>query len=593
MTKRKKKYRQFEEINPISKQEHFLTNLTNKKAIVFIIIIGVVVFSNGLFNHFVFDDDGQIVRNAYIHSIKNIPFFFGGGTFYTGGSRDLIGTYYRPLVSSLFATIYTFFGEQAFGFHFLQLVLHILSACILFLFFKKLFPKQLALILTLVFLVHPINSEAVFYVSNTQETLFFFFGMLSLYLLSKNLKSIKYILLSTFLLLLSLLSKETGVLFMLIGVVYIIITNKKQLLKFVGCLAPAIMLYMFLRKDALGFVTSAPNAPINKLDLLTRLINGPSIFWFYLKTFIFPVRLASSYQWVHTNIDLIHFVYPLVADLVFIFAILFTGVFIYKKYSREALKIYLFFFVWFLLGILLHLQIIPLDATVADRWFYFPIVGLLGMIGVLIKESQVAIEKKRNLVIIILIISLLSIRTFIRSFDWRDQLTLASHDIVISKEAYGLENVIALELLKRGKTEEAKIHAQKSAEIYPYHTNYNTLGLVYIDLGEYQKSKEAYFKALDYGDSYLVYENLGGLAMVYGDADENIKFIQEALKKFPQNSRLWLYLAILQYQRGNKEDAKTAIALANHYNDTKETQYIYSLIMNDKPLDLKFTTSSH
>jgi len=45
-------------------------------------------------------------------------------------------------------------------------------------------------------------------------------------------------------------------------------------------------------------------------------------------------------------------------------------------------KLYFFFLSWFILGLLPHIQIFPLDATATGRWFYLPSLGLFGMISV-------------------------------------------------------------------------------------------------------------------------------------------------------------------------------------------------------------------
>jgi len=109
--------------------------LTTKKAIIFIFLIGFIVFFNGLFNNFILDDTQQIVDNVHVHSIGYFFSFFTGSTFYNGGT-SLAGVYYKPLLITFFSFIYTFFGAQPFIFHLFQILLHIINACIIFLLFK-------------------------------------------------------------------------------------------------------------------------------------------------------------------------------------------------------------------------------------------------------------------------------------------------------------------------------------------------------------------------------------------------------------------------------------------------------------------------
>jgi tetratricopeptide (TPR) repeat protein len=248
-----------------------------------------------------------------------------------------------------------------------------------------------------------------------------------------------------------------------------------------------------------------------------------------------------------------------------------------------------FYCFWFLTGIAMQLQILPLDQTVADHWFYFPIVGILGMIAILIEMVCPGIKHRLLFLGLLLgfVLTFFSIITIKRSFDWKNNLTLATQDNKVSP-SYMSENAIGNELRKQGQLQEAKTHLEKSVELYPYMINLNNLALTYASLGDNQKAKETYLKALEFGDWYVIYENIGGLSMYYGDPKENIEFIKSSLEKFPQDSKLWLYLAILEYQYGDKEIAKSAVTNALSYSQNEETTPVYSIIMNNQPLKLNF-----
>jgi protein O-mannosyl-transferase len=560
--------------------------LTNKKAIIFIFLIGLAVFFNSLFNGFVGDDDAQIVKNLNVHSISNIPNFFVENTFYNG-SEKMIGVYYKPLLASVFAATYSFLGANPLSFHFVQILLHVFNACVLFLFLSHFFKKTHAFLLSLIFLVHPFNSEAVLYVSAMQEVLFFFFGILTVYILTR-LKSNKYLFLIFALLFLSLFSKETGILFLFISLVYVFLFNKKIFFPALGVSAIVLTIYFFLRINSIGLLTLPTNSPIDKLNLPLRLLNIPEIILFYLRNFFLPINFALTYQWAYTNISFNHFFLPLIIDLVFIFMISLGGFILYKKFSNKYFKIYLFFAIWLILGLLFHLQIFPLDQTVADRWFYFPIVGLLGMIAVFMEAFDISIRNKWGLAFILAVLILLSARTIVRSNNFRDKITLYRHDVSVSKDSFALENVLGLELVKLGKLEEAKRHIERSIALYPYFSNYDNLGEIYVGLGDYKKAREAYEKAMKFGDYYIVYEDMAGLSLVDGDPVEGMKFIAYALRKFPHDAKLWLYLAIVAYQNKDVDIAKHAIT-QSYLNDKNNPgiPYFYNTIMSNQPLNMK------
>lgn len=564
---------------------------TTLKAIQWIIFIGLVVYFNGLFNSFVLDDTQQIVDNVYVHSLNNFVTFFTGSTFYNGGANNLTGVYYKPLLSTFFSLIYTFFGANYFVFHLFQLFLHIASACFLFLIFKQLFKKITAFVLSLIFLIHPAISETVFYIAAAQDTLFFFFGILGFYLLT-TLKSKKYLIFVILLLLLSIFSKETGILFFVVSLVYTYIYRRNLFMTLLISSVSAFICYFLLRMSGLGFISKAASAPVDRLDFYQRLIQIPKIFLFYLRQYILPVSLSSSYQWIIKQVNFSTFYLPFFISILFILSAIYASFVLYNKKLNKYFKLFIFFFFWLLIGITLHIHIYPLDATVADRWFYFPIVGLLGMTGIIFEYIQ--INKKYTWILITLIslvVTLLGVRTFVRSFDWRDEYTLALHDNIVSPNDYYLENIISINLSRQGKFKEAKYYAEKSIQHFPFYTNINTLGTIYTNLGDYKKSKELYFQALRYGNFYMTYDNLGGLTLVSGTPKENVSLLVNIIKRYPNDDKLWLYLAIVEYKQKHVEEAKTAATNAYRLNQNYANAYYLYKISNNQPIDIKIDTT--
>lgn len=390
--------------------------------------------------------------------------------------------------------------------------------------------------------------------------------------------------LSSIFLLLSVLSKETGILFSVISIIYIFIFNRKLTYKNSIYIGAILVLYGILRIHAIGlFLNSEISAPIQKLSFINRAVNMPEIFLFYLKTFIFPYYLAVSYQWIITKVTISTFVLPFIIDSLFVVSIIFLDIKTYKK-SVTYFRHFTFFALWFILGILFHLQFFALDQTVAERWFYFPIVGLLGMIGVLYEIYKSKLKHTLVGFIIAIIIIVLSLVTFLRSFDWRDNFTLGYHDSRISN-SFDLDVLLSSEYLKMGKYNQAEYYAEKSVTLFPNMVNYNNLGSVYNTIHKYKKAKEAYMKSLHYGDFFQTYENLAVVALHYGDQKGNIRFIKNvSLKKYPYNAKLWLCLALLEYEQGNKDNAKKEISNAYAIDKSSLVSSAYYTIMNNLPV---------
>lgn len=574
-----------EEDEEFSFKKYFIP-LTNAKAVTWIIIIGLIVYFNVFLNGFVGDDFAEIVNNYNVHSFLNIPSFFSGGLFYNGGDL-LTGDFYRPLLTTLFSFLYSFFGATPFGFHLFQISLFIVNACFLFLILKNFFNKSVSFILSLIFLVHPINSEEAIYISGVQDTLFFFFGILSLWILQK-FHSKKSLIIVSLLLFFSLLSKETGILFVFITLLYAFLYKRESFYYLFRCVIVVFFMYGLLRIHAIGlFIHHQSIAPIGNLSLLGRIINMPLIFLSYFQTFLFPINLSVSYQWIYTKIDFIHFILPAIIDIFILVIIFLIGFYLYKKSLRKIFKAYLFFATWLLLSLLFHLQIIPLDQTFADHWFYLPSVGALGIIGVFLDRLKFNQKNIYVFIFLIIIIVLLSVRTIIRSYDFRDDLTLVEHDSKVTN-AYNLENELSVDYREEGRYKDAAIHAEKSIQLYPNFSNYDSLGDANIGLEKYPEAKIAYLKSLTYGDYFITYDNMASLSLSYGNPSENIRYIKNiSLKKFPYDSKLWFCLAILEYLQKDIPAARADIQQAYKYGPSAQVASYENLIMNNEPIIIK------
>ena len=572
---------------------HKFSNLLTVKAVTIIfLVIGLSIYGISLANPFIADDIPQILNNPLVHDLQYIPAIFSSSTFFSIQSGGSTGIYYRPLMMAIFNLFYAFFGASPFSFHLFQVSLHIANTIFIFLLLKKFLAPTLALILAVIFLIHPLNAESVIYISNLQEVLYTFFGLTALYILQFKKFEFRNQLTITLLLFLSLLSKETGLLFSGIAVLWSWIFARKLLkpISIIACVS--VILYAFFRFGlAHVYFGHQEISPIVKLTLSQRLVNVPKILSYYLTQFVFPKDFALSQQWTIHSLNLTDFFGPV------FFLTLLAGLYLYfyRKIGLPERKNYLFFGLWSILGMLVVSQIYPLDMTVADRWFYFPFIGLLGVLGVIAEKYQQYLSRKKEIatLVIIFIFILLAGRTIVRNFDWRDPIILYSHDTKINSNSYTLENEYGFELATRNRFAEAEVHFLKSIRLVPdWYTNWSNLGVLYFKEGNTIKAKEYLKKAIQNGDDisnlylttiYIFYEH------DYVSAE---RILGSLLKQFPNNPLLWQQLALAEYGLGNKP--KALEAANNAYSllpDQKNYNLLYNLT-NNVPIDLNPTQSS-
>lgn len=567
-----------------------LSTLTSLQASLTIGLCGLIVFASGLTSPFQGDDLLQIVDNPYIKSLGNLPLFFSHSTFYgLNSTGTLTGSYYRPLMTTVFSVLYTLFGLHSFYFHLFQLLIAIGSAILLYLIFRYSFQPPLALTLALIFLLHPIDSNVVYMIPCMQDILFFFFGILAMYILIR-FTSIKSLVFVAFCLFLSLLAKETAVTFIGVCLLFLLWWDRKRLLLFTTMLIAPIVAYLVLRSHAIGILGSNPNeAPILRLSLADRLLTAPSIIQFYITKLIFPWKLANAYFWVYPKFSVTHVLVPSLIDAIVIGLGIYAGFRVRRKGSKAMYYTYTFFGVWASLGLLTTLQIIPLDMTASEAWFYMPFVGVLGMIGTYFAVFPFRGAPEKFMIAVFVLVALYGIRTFIRGFDYSNPEKLAYKNISASKEDYIALDLVATYQIGAGNYSQAMPYLQRSIRFFPTAVNYNLYGTALMQEDNFSAARGAFLNGLKYGTINNLYDGLGKLTVVSGDYGSNLSILHAGLEQYPHDANLWLYLALLEDKYGYNALAVSAIKNAAKYGQVSPE--IYDNILSNTSFQISISNT--
>ena len=504
-----------------------------------IVLLSAAVYANVLDNAFVWDDEAQVVQNTAIQHMGDIWHLFEGSTFASHGSGSLKGQYYKPLMSVGFMFAWAMGDGSPMPFHLMQVVIYTLNAIFVFFFFRRFFPRDLSGGLALFFLVCPLASETARYVANYQDTLYFFFGIIAMNLLiylENRWKAWVLYPLVALCLLCALLSKETGALFLGVAFLYKAFFNRERFAGFLASLAAAFGIYLYMRIGVAGMTIKHDDflAPIGRTNLLERLQTIPKIWTYYVVNFVFPYDLGVSKHWVVRDLTWSDFWLPLVVFLGFLASIL--AMWWTNRTWRTT-----FFLLWFLAGMGLHSQFFPLDTTAADRWFYFPVVGLMGLLTeTAIRYRRPWMTAKPAVALGVAVILAMAVRTAVRNQDWQTGLELFTRDLPYSPDSFELQNNVGTEMFRAGQIEEACPYFERSTELAPHWwTNWNNLGVCKQRAGDYGTALRYFEKALNNGHYYLSYVNIAGLLVGLGKTDEARKFLRErGLVDYPNGPEL-------------------------------------------------------
>ncbi len=344
------------------------------------------------------DDTIFITENqAFNSNIHNVSVAFQRGVF--SADKDF---YYRPVFLVDFIFESKLFGDGVAGYHFTNLIFHLVCVLLLYIFLTKLrIPKPHALLLSLIFAVHPVLSQAVAWIPGRNDMLLMIFFLSSLILAIDYIQKPGLLLFSgqLTLYLLALFTKETAAMIPVVALPLLILVCKakwKSWLPLVLGWSGGILFWAFIR-------SMAPLIKLNMTvwELLQNGLHRAPAAIQYLGKVIFPVNLA-----VFPSIDHITLVWGILAVMVLAGLIIVS-----KSYAKPLTFIGIIWFILFLIPVL----VVPptLNDQVFEHRLYIPLIGILLVLSqTLLFHSQ--LKESYKLSAATAIILLFSIMTFIR-----------------------------------------------------------------------------------------------------------------------------------------------------------------------------------
>ena len=414
-----------------------------------LILLAVVAYYPGLSGDYMFDDTSNLLQNQAL-DMESLDMDSFSDAAYSSGA----GLLRRPVSMASFALNRFFFGIDPFSHKVVNLVIHVLTGCLLYLFSHLLISayqqhrqprlstqaaRWIPVIVCGLWLVHPLNLTSVLYIVQRMTSLatLFMVAGLCLYVIGRmqmlrGRHGMSIILVGLFCLGgLAIFSKENGILLPLYMLVIEFTVfrfqdmnhrpDKSIITLFTLILAiPALLALLYL----VTHTDSMLNYSHRDFTLWERILTEPRVLIFYLKMIIMPsVQELGLY---HDDFGLSRGLLSPASTLPALLAIgilLITGLMLRTQRPLVSLGI-----LWFFTGHALESTILPLE-LVHEHRNYLADYGIL--LAATCGVAQAPLKKLAPLIsapVPLLLILMFSYTTWLRSEQWSDNVNHAVYE---------------------------------------------------------------------------------------------------------------------------------------------------------------------
>jgi len=464
-----------------------------------------LLYAGSLPNGFVFDDHYLVESNPDFRSIEGLTQLFRSGGWLT----------YRPLRTASYAIDYALFGLTPSGFRAFNILYHALNGVLVFTLLRSILGvTRPAFLAALLFIIHPVQTESVAYISGRRDLLSTLFYLTGVYGFVRyratgggrwlGLAGISYYL--------GLLSKEMAVTLPLLCLGYDLIRampeggegggrpwtavreaaqrlwrDHRRLYLAGGAVLSAVVYYFVVlfrvtqRFDPWGG------------GLWPTLLTSVTIMGHYLTLLLWPVTLNADYSFNAFPVPS-----TLLDSRVLTAAAVVGGSWWAIRRTLAAHRWAAFGGLWFFTTLLPVAQIIPHDEIVAEHYLYLPSIGVCLAAAVAADRLLARVRQRRAVAAVVgLVALLLGVRTVVRTRDWQDDLTLWTKTVRTAPASARARRNLGRLYMIRGRHQEAVGEFREALRIAPNDApTWNNLGVMLLELGNLDGAEQAFTGAL-------------------------------------------------------------------------------------------------
>lgn len=569
--------------------------------ILIISAIALCAYSNTFHVPFLFDDEGSIQLNAYVHGLRN---FFGGG--YNFLPNRVVGYF-------TFALNYQLGELNVVGYHIVNILIHIGSSLLVYSLmlvtsltpaFKNSFSQRqiniFALTVALLFVSHPIQTQAVTYIVQRIASLatLLYLAALVCYIkwrISRNestslLKgcATSWYILSLIITVLAMKTKEISFTLPLIILLYECSFFGRPRRKLLIQMTPlfltlAIIPYtVFVSVNPTitlgGSILSDVNAPAYSIVRITRweyFLTQFNVILTYLRLMFLPI---------HQNLD---YDYPISHSLseprvmlsaLIIAVILALAVYLFmlskplhqqhaNARHHQMYRLASFGILWFFITLSVESSIIVIRDVIFEHRLYLPsfgfFVAITAFAALAIIRFQYSVKKIHNAVLplVITIILALSAATYSRNSVWGNWFSIWNDTVTKSPNKPRPHNILGIGYYYDSKFDEALREFQEAVRLKPdFIEAYYNIGLIYKARNQYLEAIRIYQMSLSlsaFNAEHFagIYNEIGMCYAEIGELEHSATAFAAAVKYNPDSAEFRNNYAFALSTKGNLNDA--------------------------------------
>lgn len=548
-----------------------------------LIPLGLIIYARVLNGPFVFDDHAYIALNPWIKSLSNFI--------------DVKGMRYAGDLS--FALTYKLLGLAPFGYHLVNVLIHIVNSIIVFFLcglilktplLKAKFSDERKVVwfsfgVSLIFLCHPIQTQAVAYISQRYTSLaaLFYLASCSSYLKARLLRSedkrhLHWHVLAFISAIFAMKTKEISFTlpFMVMILELSLFSSDISFGKRIKFLAPilltAIIIPLSLILPDVGITEGGNRAEelfrlrkLNEAASISRyqyFLTETTVIITYLRLMFLPVGQHFNYYY-----PLAESIWEPVVLSSFIALSLFfiTGIYLLLRSEKGWGRIAGLGIVWFFITLSIESSVIPIRDVINEHRMYLPAFGLIiaffsgvfYLIESAIKRGSRLSAEKTVAIMLVIIAVPLSSAAYMRNTVWGNKFLLYADEVEKNPLSVSPHMNIGVVYYERGQYNGALGHFKEAERINPASVYvHRTLGKFYFHLGDMDKAIEEYRKIItldaDREEYIEARYNLGVLYMKKGSFNMAEEEFRKVLEKNNNDKHAIKALEMISKQKAGK-----------------------------------------